>query len=190
MAIGRFLLAWRRSRGATLVAHPHSPHRMKVFSSALLLLMTSGFLVACTYVAIAWIGLLYFRATPHDNSILLEWETATEQDTAAFGLYRSLDEGSLGQSLALFPAQGGPVSGASYSYRDANVVAGVLYYYALQEVTSSGGTIIVARANAGIGVPTPAHRRLLPHPRLPTPSSTPTPTPTPRPKLYLPLVLR
>ena len=183
MAIGRFRLAWRRSRGATLVAHPHSPHRMKAFSSALLLLMTSGFLVAYTYVAIAGIGLLYFRATPqNNNSILLEWETATEQDTVAFGLYRSLDEGSLGQSLALFPAQGGPVSGASYSYRDGNVVVGVLYYYALQEVTSSGGTITVARANAGIGVPTPT--------RTPTLSSTPTPTPTPRPKLYLPLVLR
>jgi len=32
-------------------------------------------------------------------------------------------------------------------------VAGVLYDYALQEVTSSGGTITVARANAGIEVP-------------------------------------
>ena len=60
--------------------------------------------------------LLYFRATPqNDNAILLEWETATELDTVAFNLYRSQDPASLGQLLAVRPAQGDGLTGAAYS---------------------------------------------------------------------------
>ena len=33
--------------------------------------------------------LLYFKATAGSDRILVEWETATEQDTLGFNLYRS-----------------------------------------------------------------------------------------------------
>ena len=118
--------------------------------------------------------LLYFRARPQNgNAILVEWETAAELDIVAFNLYRSLDPASLGQSLSVLPAQGDAVSGAIYSYRDSDVVPGVLYNYTLVQVTTSGEQTIIATASAGIGVT----------PQLPTPTPTPTapPVPTRRP---------
>ena len=55
----------------------------------------------------ASVHLLYFRATAGNNSILLEWETASEQGTVAFNLYRSEDSGSKGQQIGdTFPANG------------------------------------------------------------------------------------
>jgi len=95
----------------------------------------------------------------------------------AFNLYRSQDPASLGQQLATLPAQGNAVTGAAYSYRDGNVQPGVLYYYTLEQVTSSGGLIAIATASAGIGLskqtPTPTPPPTIP----PVPTRRPTPAP-------------
>ena len=183
MAIGRFLLAWRRSREATLVAHPDSPHRMKAFSRRVALADNQ------------WLpGRLHVWRDRLDRTSVLQSHTAERQryhrrigdrtvyDTVAFGLYRSLDEGSCASRSPCFQRKEARIPALSYSYRDANVVAGVLYYYALQEVTSSGGTITVASPNAGIEVPAQIRiPTLLLHPRLRQRRD---------PELYLPLVLR
>jgi hypothetical protein len=124
------------------------------------------------------VTLLYFRAAPqNDNAILLEWETATELGTAAFNLYRSQDPASLGQLLVTRPAQGDGLTGAAYSHRDGDVQPGVLHYYTLQQITSSGELITIATASAGIGLskqtPTPTPTPTIP----PVPTRRPTPTP-------------
>ena len=138
--------------------------RATALLGALILVLTSAALVASPRHVVAAVDLEYFKATPGDNAILLEWETATEVDTAAFNLYRSQDSGSQGQQIgSTFPAQGDGITGALYSYRDTDVVPGQRYYYSLEEIDLSGGRTIIARANAGIGMPT----------------LTPTPTPTP-----------
>ncbi len=95
----------------------------------------------------------------------------------AFSLYRSQDPASLGQLLAMLPAQGDGLTGAAYSYRDSDVLPGVLYNYTLAQVTTSGELITVATATAKVGVPTqtPTATRT-PSPTL---SSTATPTKTP-----------
>ena len=57
-----------------------------------------------------------------------------------FSLYRSLNSNNQGQRIGdTFPAKGGGVTGAKYSYTDTDVVPGVRYYYSLEEIDSSGG---------------------------------------------------
>ena len=125
-------------------------------SCALIMLVVSGVWAGSAPHAAASVGLVYFKATPSGNSILLEWETATEQDTVAFNLYRSQDSSTKGQKIGdTFPAQGSGVGGAVYSYPDTDIVSGVRYYYSLEEIASGGGSLtIIATVNAGIDVPT------------------------------------
>jgi hypothetical protein len=136
--------------------------RKMVFSVALALLVICGLLAALTPGATAAVTLLYFRATAGSDSILVEWETATELDTAGFNLYRSENSGQKGQQIGnTFVANGDPTSGAKYSYADTSVVKGVRYYYSLEEIAASDGSLeIIATANAGIGVAPPIRHHI------------------------------
>ena len=67
--------------------------------------MICGLLAALTPGVKAAVTLLYFRATAGADAILVEWETATELDTAGFNLYRSENSGQKGQQIGnTFPA--------------------------------------------------------------------------------------
>lgn len=74
----------------------------------------------------------------------ITWETATEQNTAGFNLYRSTDrEGDfvLVNEDEFIPAEGTAVSGASYRYSDNSVEAGQTYYYVLEEIETDGSRL-------------------------------------------------
>lgn len=81
------------------------------------------------------IGLvLYHLANP--ASVQIEWDTATELDTAGFYIYRAsqpTDE-FVRVNQALIPSVGNATSGGSYRYADEDVAAGETYYYLLEEV--------------------------------------------------------
>lgn len=125
--------------------------RKTALSAALVLLMIYGLLAVLAPDATASVVLLYFRATPGSDKILVEWETATELGTSGFNLYRSQDSGSKGQQVGdTFPARGDGITGARYSYPDVDVVKGVHYYYSLEEIASGGSLRIIATANASI----------------------------------------
>jgi hypothetical protein len=69
------------------------------------------------------------------------WETATEQGTAGFRLYRR--EGENGEFVPVSADHfvqnlGGPTSGATYRYRDDQVEAGKTYFYLLEEIEADG----------------------------------------------------
>lgn len=74
----------------------------------------------------------------------ITWETATEQNTAGFNLYRSTDrEGDfvLVNVDEFIPGEGSAVSGASYRYSDSGVEAGQTYYYVLEEIETDGSRL-------------------------------------------------
>ncbi len=85
-------------------------------------------------------ALLIYQAND-PAKVEITWETATEQQTAGFYLYKSSepDQGFVrineGQLIA---SQGGPVLGASYSFIDNEVAGGNTYYYVLEEVELDG----------------------------------------------------
>jgi hypothetical protein len=84
--------------------------------------------------------LFYQLATP--PTVRVEWETATELDTAGFFLYRSLAaDGEFEQvNQALINSEGNALTGAAYSYVDRQVEPGITYYYLLEEVQKDART--------------------------------------------------
>ena len=69
------------------------------------------------------------------------WETATEQGTAGFRLYRSEEENGEYEPVEedhFVESRGGPMSGATYSYIDHQVEDAKTYYYLLEEIELDG----------------------------------------------------
>lgn len=68
--------------------------------------------------------------------IRIEWETETEINTAGFNIYRSNDPAGefIQLNQELIPAEGSPVSGASYSFVDHGVAGGQTYFYKLEDI--------------------------------------------------------
>ena len=119
------------------------------------------------------ITLLYFIGTGQDNAILLEWETATEFNSAGFTLERANHEAGPYvelEQIGFIPAEGGGVIGAYYqALDDVNVVNGQTYWYILVEIETDNSENRTDPISVTGGVATPT----------PTPSRTPTPTRTP-----------
>ncbi len=92
------------------------------------------------WLMLAVVLLYYQLAQP--VSIKVEWETATELDTAGFHLYRSQspDDGFVRINKSLIPSEGDASSGASYTYTDKQVTSGQIYYYVLEEVEYDAST--------------------------------------------------
>ena len=90
---------------------PICRRRKTAYSVALALLMICGLLAALAPGVTAAVDLLYFRATAGSDKIMVEWETATEQDVSGFNLYRSEVSGVQGQQI------GDYVSGCWIWYR-------------------------------------------------------------------------
>lgn len=72
--------------------------------------------------------------------IVIRWSTETEVNTAGFNVYRSLNEAGPWEQInaRLIPGSPDPVLGGSYVFTDTNVVAGVTYWYELEEIELSG----------------------------------------------------
>lgn len=99
------------------------------------------FLIA---VGILWLLLaatLLVYQVIYPAKVEVAWETATEQRTAGFNLYRSSDseEGfSLANKDQIIESQGDTVSGASYTFIDSEVKRGKTYTYILEEIELDG----------------------------------------------------
>ncbi|MFQ5398403.1 MAG: hypothetical protein ACE5E7_02270 [Anaerolineae bacterium] len=100
----------------------HRSSRLLMFLGALWLVLAAA--------------LLYYQLSS-PVTIKVEWETATELNTAGFQLYRSNSpdgELTLLNKDGLIPGKGNSTSGARYTFVDKNVEAGKTYYYVLEEV--------------------------------------------------------
>jgi hypothetical protein len=79
---------------------------------------------------------------PAQASVVIEWATANEVNTAGFNLYRG--DSPAGPftlvNSSLIPASSDPLTGGQYRYEDTSVQAGRTYYYQLEDVEYSGAT--------------------------------------------------
>jgi hypothetical protein len=87
------------------------------------------------------IGLcIYGRVAATRASIVIEWSTASELDTAGFNIYRS--EAPKGDAILVndkvVSASTEPWIGGNYKYIDNNVTPGTIYYYWLEDIGMSG----------------------------------------------------
>ena len=78
-------------------------------------------------------GLLYYQLNP---SIEVEWDTATELETAGFNVYRRTNAADEFSRIndKLIPSTGSGLTGATYTFTDKYVTAGETYFYLLEEV--------------------------------------------------------
>lgn len=69
-------------------------------------------------------------------TVVVEWSTATEVDTAGFFLYRSqTPEGEfVPLNRDLIVGKGNAQTGADYAFEDNDVIPGETYYYVLEEI--------------------------------------------------------
>ena len=87
------------------------------------------------WLILAGAFLIYQLSVP--PTVMIEWTTATEINTAGFYIYRSETpdgEFELINGDNLIQSQGSATSGATYQYEDQNVQAGRSYYYVLEEI--------------------------------------------------------
>ena len=77
-----------------------------------------------------------------NSSVIVDWSTASELDTAGFNLYRrNTENGPLIQiNDFLIPSSSDPLAGGTYQYTDRQVVPGQTYYYQLEAVEVNGST--------------------------------------------------
>jgi hypothetical protein len=110
------------------------------------------------------VTLASFTAQASRGTVTLQWVTATEIDTAGFILFRSATEGGARVQVtpALIAAQGGGVTGASYSVTD--YPGNGTYYYWLVDVDYSGQSGLHGPA---VGKVLPAFRSLEYRPSVP-----------------------
>ncbi len=99
----------------------------------------------CTAITLA-----YFTAQTEADHVALTWETKTEIENAGFYLHRAIALNGPYTRLndTLIPAEGDPLSGASYAYTDAGLVKGKTYYYKLEDVDIYGVSTFHGPASA------------------------------------------
>jgi hypothetical protein len=98
-------------------------------------------ILAILALAILGSGYQAWRAS-QQATVIVEWTTASEVDTAGFNLYRSdTAQGTYVRVNAnLVPASPDPLTGGSYQYKDSRVQPGKTYYYQLEDVQLDGQT--------------------------------------------------
>jgi len=73
----------------------------------------------------AWVG----------DDVVVEWETASELDTADFYVQRSDSQNGIYIRITeLITAEGDDISGASYQYLMLNAISGNTYWYKLETI--------------------------------------------------------
>ena len=85
------------------------------------------------------VGLLAWPSFQH-ATIMVQWTTASELDTAGFNIYRSnsVDREFVQVNQNLIPASHDSLTGGSYEYKDQNVIPGHIYYYVLEDIDNDG----------------------------------------------------
>jgi hypothetical protein len=75
---------------------------------------------------------------------MVKWESANEINNLGFYLWRSLEPDDDYEDISGFIPSLDEGIGAAYEYEDINVIAGVTYYYKLQDIPSDGSFSNVA----------------------------------------------
>lgn len=98
-----------------------------------------------------------FEAASQPDHVLVTWETASEMGNLGFNLYRNSSADVPGQQInaTLIPSQApGSTQGAFYTWQDADVTPGSIYYYWLEDVALNGATTLHGPVSVVFEAPT------------------------------------
>ncbi len=162
----------------------HSSVALRAHLALALALIAIGLVVLPVQAAVT---LVSFTGTAGANNITIDWQTATELDTAGFNILRSTQSptGYLQINPDFIFVKDGGLTGATYQYVDPGVAYGTTYYYKLQVVNTDNsldlyGPVTVTLAALTTSTATPPSTPTRTPTRTPTftPTSTPAHTPT------------
>jgi alpha-tubulin suppressor-like RCC1 family protein len=100
-----------------------------------------------------------FSATAQENSVVLEWQTKTEVQNAGFNVLRKDPGSSSFNVISTYTSNKSlmglvsSASGKNYSYTDATVRTGGMYYYEIQSVAINGETKSYSPVAVAVGGP-------------------------------------
>ncbi len=98
-----------------------------------------GDAVVCTLTpAVAPVELISFNASMNNNSVTLNWETATEVDNYGFEIERSSDNMNTWNNIGFVAGHGNSNSPKSYSFSDNISSGGTQFYYRLKQFDLDG----------------------------------------------------
>lgn len=92
------------------------------------------------------IELISFGANCDKTGILLNWSTASENNSQFFVIKRINIGSGLNEEIKVIPASGSTSTTTSYSFLDANVIGNTEYYYELYERDINGVETLYGRA--------------------------------------------
>jgi len=90
------------------------------------------------------VELISLSAHANKNNILLKWKTASELNNLGFIVQRSKNNDSLYKNIASYEVDqslkglGNSASGKEYTFIDSDVIAGILYWYKIIDVSFDG----------------------------------------------------
>lgn len=86
------------------------------------------------------VELVKLKASPRDQAIVIDWQTASEIGNTGFELERTIDPTRIGfEKVSWIPTLNGNTSSLqNYSFTDREVEAGVIYYYRLKQIDVDG----------------------------------------------------
>ena len=114
--------------------------------------VTINFTVTNTPLAVAMAS---FDAASQGDHVAVSWETVSEIDNTGFNLYRGISPAAPDEMLAFVPsAAPGSQQGASYSFDDNGVQAGVTYWYWLEALDLAGTSSLHGPVSVLFGTPT------------------------------------
>lgn len=124
--------------------------RRFLLATLLALALLAGLALAVSSPASAKAPAVQQPDEPPGEPIIIRWSTETEVNTAGFNVFRSLAEDGPWEkiNLRLIPGSPDPLRGGSYVFTDTNVIAGVTYWYELEEIELSGQATRLERTSA------------------------------------------
>lgn len=87
----------------------------------------ANYIASFEVTSVTPVKFLSFSAAKNNNAALLQWQTATEENTRSFSILRSAD-GINFQEIGEVMATGNSLNVVNYSYRDKQPNAGANYY--------------------------------------------------------------
>jgi hypothetical protein len=131
----------------------HDVHRRLSLALLLALALLAALAVAASSPAEAGLADASTAQQPEGRPgqpIFIRWSTETEVNTAGFNVYRAPSEDGPWEKInqRLIPGSPDPLRGGSYVFTDTNVIAGVAYWYELEEVELGGRATRLERTTA------------------------------------------
>ena len=162
--------AWRlRARMALWGAR----HQIRAILSALLVLLLLAVPVRTIESSVT---LVSFEAEVVQAGVRVSWETASEVNNLGFYVWRSDAEDGIYERMSELIWAEGDLVGANYDWVDEGVEPDAVFYYELEDVSSSGGSTFWGPVSSAGDEPSPPPTAI---PASPTPTHTPTNTSEP-----------